>query len=201
MKVKLLKDFPHPSPSLQGKPLCCLACFGKFTLCPTHIPAPLLRAPLVTSGKKGTAAHCKDGAARTHLQHGGSLGNGRFYLRTPLGTGTERGAVIPGLRLLAEFSWQRKWGTLLRTAVMHFIGLSAQQHGGFRCWLLNEKSLMLQKDDDFCKTTFTSYKPWAEKYSGLLLCTDTKILNRSDWKETTYSHELSWSNIHLSSPI
>lgn len=106
MKVKLLEDFLYPGPSLQGKTLYCLASFGKFTLalCPTHIPAPLLRAPLVTEGKKGTAAHCRDVAARTHLQQGGFPGYERFYLRTPLESGTERGAVIPGLRLLAEFS-------------------------------------------------------------------------------------------------
>lgn len=200
MKVKLLEDFLYPDPSLQGKCLYCLTCFGKFTLslCPTHIPASLLRAPWVPSGKKGTAAHCRDVAARTHLQHGGFPGIVRFYLRTPLESGTEEGAVIPGLRLLAEFSWQRKWGTLLRTAVRHFIGLSAQQHGGFRCWLLNEKSLMLKKDDDFCKTTFTSYKSSAVKYSGLFLCAGTKIhlvLNRSDWKVINYSHELSMDSL------
>lgn len=106
MKEKLLEDFLYPGPSLQGKPLYCLACFGKVipTLCPTHIPASLLRAPLVTPGKKGTAGHCRGVAARTHLQHGGFLGNVRFYLWTSLGSGAERGAVIPGLRLLAEFS-------------------------------------------------------------------------------------------------
>lgn len=49
--------------------------------------------------------------------------------------------------------------------------------------MLNEESLMLKKDDDLCKTTFTSYKPSSEKYSGLFLCADTKIhlvLNSSD---------------------
>lgn len=56
------------------------------------------------------------------MQHEGFLGIVRFYF-----SGTERGAVIPALRFLAE-------GMILGTAVVHFVGLSAQQHhGGFRC--------------------------------------------------------------------